>query len=237
MYKYLIFDADHTLIDFYADERAAFRRTFSHYGVAYTAEDVEKARVLSDRVWAEEGLNNVHLESVQSAFHSKYFSHLPRLIDRIKEITPMSAPSEEIAAYFVKELYVPSFVIGNALETFKNFSKKYKTCIATNGITDMQRARLKEFLPYTYKLFVSEELGTIKPNAAFFTGMLARLEAQKEECLFIGDSLSSDIAGCNAVGMDCIWVNPHGLPLPQGAKVKAVVSAVEEVENFLFGEK
>ena len=41
-----------------------------------------------------------------------------------------------------------------------------------------------------------------------FEKMLEKLQAKKEECLMIGDSLSSDIAGAHAVGMDACWFNP-----------------------------
>lgn len=233
MYDYLIFDADHTLVDFYADERAAFRRTFAHFGGKYTEEDVEEARLISDSAWADAGLNDVHLESVQSAFHTTYFSHLPGLIGRVKGIVPMSASDREIADFFVKELYVPSFAMEGAIETFRFYSQRYKTCIATNGIAEMQRARLKEFLPYTHALFVSEEIGAIKPNRNFFLAVFDRLHTSADKCLFIGDSLSSDVAGCAAVGMDCVWLNPLHIPLPDALTVKAQIDRVEDLKGIL----
>jgi FMN phosphatase YigB (HAD superfamily) len=233
MYDYLIFDADHTLIDFYADERAAFRRTFTRFGGHYTEEDVETARRLSDSAWAEAGLNDVHLESVQNDFHRRYFAHLPGLIARIKKVVPMSAPDQEIADFFVRELYVPATPIGRAEEAFRFCASRYKTCIATNGIADMQRVRLQAFLPYTYKLFVSEELQTIKPNPAFFRAMVNELHTDVSKCLFIGDSLSSDVAGSASVGMDCVWVNPKKIPLPAHLSVKAQIGCVEELDSVL----
>lgn len=233
MYEYIIFDADHTLIDFYADERAAFRRTFSYFGTNYTEEDVERARETSDAAWAEAGLNDVHLESVQAAFHTTYFSHIPGLFARIKNFLPIEASDEALAARFIEELNATSLVIGNALEVFKTLSGRYKLCIATNGISVMQRARLKDFLPYTHELFVSEELGAIKPSRAFFSGMLTRLKAERENCLFVGDSLSSDIRGCLSAGIPCLWFNPARAPLPLDCKgVKSIVS-LEELENLL----
>ena len=232
-YEYLIFDADHTLIDFYADERAAFRRTFQRYGAAFTEADIEACRRLSDSAWADAGLNDVHLPAVQDVFHTRYFSHLPGLIERIKKVVPMSGTNEEIAEYFVGQLHVSAIPLGEALSTFKRLSEKYKTCIATNGITKMQQARLAEFLPYTYRLFVSQELGTIKPNTGFFNAMVKSLKTDVEKCLFIGDSFSSDVAGCNAVGMDCIWLNPLGQKLPENLTVKAEIARVEQLLAFL----
>lgn len=233
MYRYVIFDADHTLIDFYADERAAFRRTFSHFGAKYTEEDVERARKASDEAWAAAGLNDVHLENVQAAFHRTYFCHIPSLFRRVRAFLPLDGSDEEFADYFAKELYTPAHPVGDALGVCKRLSQRYEICIATNGITAMQRARLKDFLPYTRALFVSEEMGVIKPNAAFFSGMLSKLGAAPEECLFVGDSLSSDIRGCLAAGIPCLWFNPAGLPLPDDCRGVQSVASLNELEKIL----
>lgn len=233
MYKYVIFDADHTLIDFYADERAAFRRTFSHFGVNYTEEDVERAREVSDKAWAEAGLNDVHLESVQAAFHTTYFAHIPLLFERVKTFLPLTATDRELADYFVNELNVPSKPLGEALSVVQRLSRKYKVCVATNGIAAMQRARLKDFLPYTHAVFISEELGVIKPGRNFFSGMLSALAAAPDECLFVGDSLSSDIRGCLAAKIPCVWFNPQNFPAPDDCKGVQSIAALEELENLL----
>lgn len=233
MYKYLIFDADHTLVDFNADEKAAFERTFARFGASYNEEDIHRAWVLSYTVWAEEGLNDIHLDKIQRSFHQKYVAHLPLLFNRIKEGFFINATAEELADYFLKELNAQSFALGNALEVFQRLSKRYKTCIATNGLAVMQNARLKEFLPYAHAVFISEDLGIIKPNKAFFSGMLARLGVKAEECLFVGDSLASDVAGCQTVGMPCVWLNTEGRALPENYHPIGQITRIEEIEKFL----
>ncbi|MBO7736273.1 MAG: HAD-IA family hydrolase, partial [Clostridia bacterium] len=110
---------------------------------------------------------------------------------------------------------------------------RYKICIATNGLYEMQSSRLQEFLPHTHAFFVSETLGIIKPNRAFFTGMLTALQAKAEECLFIGDSLTSDVAGANTVGMDCVWFNPKAKQLPEGYTVKGQIEKIEDLQKYL----
>ena len=232
-YDYLIFDADHTLVDFDRDERAAFARTFAHFGAPYTEEDLSRARALSDIVWDEQGLNNVHEEGVRRTYHEKYMGHLPVLFGRIKEAFRVNAPAEELAAWFLDELNAPSAVLGEALAVFTRLSERYETCIATNGLTVMQTARLKEFLPHAAAVFISQEVGSVKPDKAFFTGMLSRLNASPSRCLFVGDSLSSDVAGCATVGMDCLWFNRSRRALPPGYAPVGQIARIEEVEDFL----
>ena len=43
-YRYLIFDADHTLIDFEADEREAFKKIFAECGRETDAEMLTRCR-------------------------------------------------------------------------------------------------------------------------------------------------------------------------------------------------
>lgn len=214
-YTYLLFDADHTLVDFDADERAAFRRTFDAFDVTYTESDIERAWRLSYAVWAEQGLNDIHLPVVQETFHEKYVSHLPLLFASLSKDLTLNAAPESLAERFLTELHAPAHPFGKAQTVFRDLSKEYKTCIATNGLSRMQRARLKEFLPYTYGLFISQEMGTIKPNGKFFSLMLSRLHAEPAECLFVGDSLSSDVAGCHNAGIPCLWFNPARRPRPE----------------------
>lgn len=233
MYQYVIFDADHTLIDFNSDERAAFGRTFSRFGIRFTEEDIHRAWVLSYTVWDEQGLNDLNSEYIRANFHKKYVSHLPILFSRIKEGLPTEATAEKMAAIFLDELNAPAKILGNALEIFKECSRSYRTCIATNGLSVMQRARLCEFLPHAYAVFVSEEMQAIKPAEEFFSGMFSSLGTGAEKCLFVGDSLTSDIAGANAVGMDCVWFNRSGKSLPAQYKVKGQIDDLEKVRAFL----
>ena len=234
-YEYLIFDADHTLIDFNRDEEAAFRRTFEAFGAVCTPDDLRRARALSDAVWEEEGLNDVHSPEVRKTYHEKYVGHLPRLFARIKEKFFVGASCEELAARFLRELNAPSAALGEAFGTFCRLSRAYKTCIATNGLTIMQTARLQAFLPYAHAVFISQEVGAVKPDKSFFAGMLARLNASPRVCLFIGDSLVSDVAGCATVGIDCLWFNPARRTLPAGYAPVGQIARIEDVEKFLQG--
>ena len=109
----------------------------------------------------------------------------------------------------------------------------FATCIATNGLAAMQAGRLRELAPLFERVFVSEEMGVIKPDPAFFAHMLKALNATADRCLMIGDSLASDIAGACAAGLDSIWFNRRGAPLPAGIRVKAVIRDLRELLSIL----
>ena len=86
----------------------------------------------------------------------------------------------------------------------------YQLYGATNGVTDIQQGRLKQsaITPYFKEIFISEQLGTQKPEVAFYEKISNLIPGfAKEQALMIGDSLTADIAGGNAAGIDTVWYN------------------------------
>lgn len=66
-------------------------------------------------------------------------------------------------------------------------------------------------------VLISIEFGRRKPHPLIFNEALRRLGARPDEALFIGDSLSEDVAGAQSVGMDTAWVNRSGRKVREGA--------------------
>ena len=66
---------------------------------------------------------------------------------------------------------------------------------------------LDKYIDY---LFISEEMGVTKPDAAFFDICLERIAEPKSSCIMIGDSLSSDMLGAKIASIDSVWFMPAG---------------------------
>ena len=228
-YEYLIFDADHTVIDFDADERRAFRAAFAAAGKAASADMVEACWAFSARNWGQLGLNDVHLPELRARYHELYHTHVSEIIRYMDTMYALGGKKAEAQAAFSDALAMAAHPVEGAVETLTALAKRYRLCIATNGLAAMQAGRLSELAHLFSRVFVSEEMGVIKPDAAFFTSMLDALRTTADRCLMIGDSLSSDIAGANAVGMDCIWFNRRGAALPDGVRVKAVIKELKQL--------
>ena len=112
---------------------------------------------------------------------------------------------------FLKELETGGNLMDGAAETLTELRRRgYAVSIATNGLTAIQIGRTKPLCGLFDNLFVSEALCAIKPTAEFFQRLLAGLGAKKEDCLFVGDSLASDVAGANGAGIDCCLFDPCG---------------------------
>ena len=91
-----------------------------------------------------------------------------------------------------------------ALNTLR---KKYQIIIASNSDT---KPLLRDFERYGLKvdhILTSEMLKFYKPHKKFFVEMLDKIKIDKDEILYIGDSLTSDVAGPHKAGIKAVWVN------------------------------
>lgn len=78
-------------------------------------------------------------------------------------------------------------------------------------------------------VFTSEDARSYKPRAEIFEMALKKVNLQPNEVVHIGDSLSSDIKGASALGINTVWINRGGKVVPEG--VVAVKNLLEIFET------
>ncbi|MBQ4573939.1 MAG: HAD family hydrolase [Clostridia bacterium] len=235
-YRCLIFDVDDTLLDFSRAYKDAQHDIARRLGVAYTQAFAELDDRCGWQAWVESRLDQTDSSDVQANYHEYYmryveghYTYLLRElgmdIDRavltdcyLKSVTASRVPMEE-----------------DTLRVCRMLSERYRIALATNGLTDMQRERVKDFLPFTHKLYISEAIGHIKPTVEFFGHMLADLGYNADECLMIGDSVTNDIIGAKAAGMDVCFYNKRGKKLPEDVTAEYEIQAIGELEGLLRG--
>lgn len=191
----IVFDADHTLIDFNADAVNAYERLCARCGARADGTGFLAAAY---RKWEEHGLHRVDTERVLRGFHEIYREYVADLFSLASQEEPALSGREGEYIGLLSEEGKP---LGASLETVARLSERYPIFVATNGLSAMQRGRLRAFAPYARELFISEELGCIKPDAAFFSAMIARTGIPAGELLMVGDSYASDIVGGRAADM------------------------------------
>lgn len=81
----------------------------------------------------------------------------------------------------------------------------------------------------------SEDVRAYKPRPEPFLAGLSLLGLQAHEVLHIGDSLGSDIAGANALGIAAAWVNVRGRRAPQDAILAAECSDLRHLIPLIQG--
>jgi YjjG family noncanonical pyrimidine nucleotidase len=202
-YQWLLFDADDTLFDFPAAEAKALGWTFEEAGLDFLPEYLPIYHKYNRQVWQEVEQGVIKLVELRTKRFNLFFDEL-----RITTDPALFSP------LYLKNLARGSDLLPGAEETLRQASRDHHIALVTNGLADVQRPRLlaSAIHPYIEKIFISEELGAAKPEAAFFDLVFAEIgQPPRNEVLIIGDSLTSDMRGGLEYGLDTCWFNPRQL--------------------------
>ena len=125
-YDYLIFDADHTVIDFDADERRAFRAAFAAAGMDADPDMVETCWAFSARNWGELGLNDVHLPELRARYHALYHTHVRDIMRFADAQYGLGAGRAQAEKVFSEALSRPAHPVEGAVETLTALRKRVR---------------------------------------------------------------------------------------------------------------
>ena len=197
--KYLLFDADNTLYDFTATEKAALKRLFGKYSISESLYPVYHRG--NAECWARYEKGELTLEALETERF--------RLFAEAAGLTADPAAMGNVYAAMLGE---EGIMIPGAVDFLGKIKGKYSLSIITNGIARVQRERIRRTGTESFydSIFISQEIGYAKPDTRFFDFVLNALNASKESCLVIGDSLSSDIKGANDAGIDSVLISFSG---------------------------
>ena len=224
-YSVLFADADNTLFDFNRAEAHSFSLTMREFGLTPDEALCARYHEINDALWKalERG------ETTQ-----------PKLrIDRFRllmEACQLDIDPAAIATRYTDHLAKSAFLLPDALEGVKRWSKKVPVYLVTNGISDVQRGRLacSEIKPYITDIIISQEVGTQKPDPKMMEAALAVAgNPDKREVLMLGDSLSSDIRGAINAGLDSCYFNPKGTPNTTDVVPTYEIRSLREVDALL----
>ena len=199
--RYLLFDADQTIWNFKATEEIGLRSIFSSIGISYDSTSLDSYMIGNLQCWKEYEDGMLSLDELETKRWNLFFKRIGR-----------NDLSAEDAAKRFKFLLAHN---GRLLDGAEDFLKSISDCpksLVTNGISEIQRQRLKDTATDRFfeHIFISSEIGWHKPQKELFDEILSVLGKKREECVMIGDSEHSDIAGANNAGIDSIYINFEG---------------------------
>ena len=203
-YRWLLMDADNTLFDFDAAEDYALSRTLVSHEVSPTPELKARYQAINSALWAAYDQGKIAQESIG-----------PRRFQEFFEATGLTGDPEEWSHFFLQSLAGCSTLLPGAESLCRKLANWYILSLTTNGISQVQRQRLKNspLAPhFGDRVFISGEMGSRKPEKAYFDTVLDALGAkmQRSKVLVIGDSLSSDIRGAFNSRLDSVWLRRPG---------------------------
>lgn len=203
-YKFLLFDLDHTLLDFDTAEDVALTQLLKEEGI----EDIQAYKdyyvPMNKSLWKNLEQKRITKAELINTRFAKLFAHFGIIKD-----------GSYLAERYQFFLAQQGQIFSGAIELLDTLTERgYELYAATNGITAIQTGRLAQsgLAPYFNQIFISEQLKTQKPDALFYEKIGQQIDGySKEKTLMIGDSLTADIQGGNNAGIDTIWYNPHHL--------------------------
>ena len=225
-YKFLLFDLDHTLLDFDTAEDVALTQLLKEEGVEDIQDYKDYYVPMNKSLWRDLEQKKITKAELINTRFSKLFAHF----------------GIEKDGSYLAERY--QFFLSKQGQTFPGVEdllkylihQEYELYAATNGITFIQTGRLEQsgIAPFFKEIFISEQLHTQKPDAAFYEKIGARIpNFDKNHALMIGDSLTADIQGGNNADIDTIWYNPHHLVNKSLAQPTYVVDSYQALLELL----
>ncbi len=224
-YDVLLVDADDTLFDFPAAERAALADTLRAFDLSCDAANLALYHDINRRMWALLERGGID----QATLRVQRFQEF---IDALGEERDAIAMGE----HFVCALGGQAIPLPGAEAAIARWAQRVPVVIITNGIAAVQRARFARspMRAHIAGMAISEEVGAAKPDARMVHAALALVPGAKpERALLLGDSLRADIGAAHNAGIASCWFNPHQAPLTGDVVPTYTVTSLDEVDAYL----
>ena len=159
-YKFLLFDLDHTLLDFDAAEDVALTQLLKEEGVADIQAYKDYYVPMNKALWKDLEQKKISKQELVNTRFSRLFAHFG-----------LEKDGTLLAQRYQFYLAQQGQTISGAHELLDSLIERdYELYAATNGITAIQTGRLAQsgLAPYFNQVFISEQLQTQKPDALFY---------------------------------------------------------------------
>ena len=227
-YTTVLFDADGTLFDFLKSEACAIKNTMSLFGIEPSNEKVKKYSEINDGLWKM--LERGEIEKSVLLYHR---------FELFCEYYGFDCDAKEMAKTYMESLSENSHLFIGAAELCQKLSEHFKLYIVTNGVEFIQKRRFAKsgLAEYFSGVFISGVIGYEKPSIKYFEYIEWNIpEFDKSKAVIIGDSLSSDVKGGIAYGIDTVWYNPENKQKPEDMDITYIASSFDEIYGYLIGE-
>ena len=225
MKKTILMDLDNTIIDFNECARHSIMGIFEELGFEYNENVFTTFITENVRIWKRLELGEI----------DKPFLRANRW-NIILEKLGIGYDGTIIEEKFENGVALGAYPVEYAYELLEYLYKKYDIYVVSNGFRFVQESRVKigKYDKYFKELFLSEDIGIQKPDIRFFDYCYKNIGyPPKDELILIGDSLSADIKGGNAFGIDTIWFNKSNDTPSNTIKPTYTVNKLEEIKEIL----
>ena len=212
MLKAVFLDIDNTLLDFDAYVKMSMQTGFSRFGLRpYEPWMYDVFTENNLALWRRIERGELDFDGLKQIRWNMIFEKLNISFDGVA--------FEEYFRKYLNESAIPEEGVMEMFNAISELKERYGffVCAASNGPYDQQVKRLKiaGMDRYMDHVFVSEKLGVSKPFAGFYERAFEEIAKglpvpNPADCLMVGDSLTSDVAGGKNFGMKTCLYHKNG---------------------------
>ena len=229
-YDHLFFDLDNTLWDFTSNSRLAMEQTLAEQKL------IPRLPSFDEFFHVYEGINH----ALWNDYHLKKITKQKLIVERFSRSMNAFGIDDydwsELNHQYLENMAKQTRLFPGTIETLDNLKAKgYQMHIITNGFREVQHKKLMNcgLAGYFAKVFISEEIQSIKPHRQIFEHALKSTNALKKRSIMIGDSWDIDIIGALEFGIDQImFLNHEKHSIPD--HIKSLLSASNEPSLVLI---
>lgn len=229
-YTTVFWDLDQTLLDLDRSMEYALQAVFAQYGLKINEEMTARYSVINRSYWLRLESGELSKEQVTVGRFRTFFEELG-----ITHVSP-----EELNVDYQRELGSVFFFMEGAKELVALLKERgYRQYVVTNGVnaTQANKMRLSGLDRIMDGVFVSELMGYPKPRKEFFDGCFAALsDVDRNKCILVGDSLTSDMRGAENAGIASCWFNPEKQEKDVDVRTDYEIRRLEELISILEQE-
>lgn len=200
-YRWVLFDADHTLFDFDKASEEALAEVLLLNGQHWEKGMFEDYRQINAQCWKEYETGVINRDTLVYERFRRYFQL------RQLDLDPVASQKQYLVRLGAKPYLMPG-----AADLMSWLEGRIGIGYVTNGMPEVQRPRL-ELIGWEKRfdvIVIAGEIGTSKPHAAYFQHVHQQIGTPDHaEVLVVGDNLTADIEGAASFGYHTCWYNPQ----------------------------
>ncbi len=204
-YDMIFMDIDNTLLDFTAGTANGLSRLLGQFGRELTEELLRRFLSINDELWRQYEHGEIEKPQIFPTRFQRWLGEQGIAADWLE--------ANEIYAQGLRESAV---FMPHARELLTALQGKARLFAVTNGVPSTQNPRMeKSGLDQVFeRVFISEEMGCKKPEKRYFDLVFEEIgPVDKNRCIILGDSLTSDMQGGRNAGIaTCYYGKPTADP-------------------------
>ena len=199
-YRWVLFDADHTLFDFDKASEEALSEVLGEHGFDWQEGMYSDYKRINVQCWTEHEQGIIDRDTLVYERFRRYFQFMQLDLD------PVATQQQ-----YLRRLGSKPYLMPGADEIMTLLEGRINLGYITNGMREVQRPRLEKIgwdLRFDV-IVIAGEIGHSKPHAAYFAHVHGEIGSpEPANVLVVGDSLTADIEGAAAFGYHTCWYNP-----------------------------